>query len=170
MTLTDIIGYLPHKLAVVSEHGTIRRIYGTNNIDVVLDEYRPVLRPMSDLITEITEKEYNDGKPFVPIVKLVEATTGFQGARVLGELGLVQIETENWVYKYSLRWHPKLRTFSFAGSEDNKRFPMQSVRRHAIWNQYKVYDLLHAWHFDYRGLIEQGDAVNVHDLDENPYE
>lgn len=129
----------------------------------------PILRPMTQLSQEIVESGYNDGKPFVPIAKLVEAATGLQGARVSGELGLIQIETENWVYRYSLRWHPKLRTFSFAGSEDNKRLPMQSNRRHAIWNQYQIYDLLHQWHFDYRGLIEQGKAISVEEYKTDPY-
>lgn len=131
MTLTDIIGYLPHVLAVVSEHSTIRRIYGTNNIDVVLDEYRPVLRPMSDLITEITEKEYNDGKPFVPIDRMKD-------------------------HCFDL-WRS-----GFSGT--TKEYQL------ALYDAHKAYDLLHAWHFDYRGLIEQGDAVNVHDLEKNPYE
>ena len=33
-----------------------------------------------------------------------------------------------------------------------------------------MYDLLHRLHFDYRGLIDAGLAVSVHDLKQNPYE
>lgn len=164
MTLTDIIGYLPHGLAAVSEHGTMRLIYETIYIDVLLEGYRPVLRPMSDLATEITEKGYNDGKPFVPIVELVEAATGLSGGRVIGSIGVIRTENEDWVYNYSIRWHPVLHTFTLTGYRDNKRMPLQGNRTHHTWNQYQVYDLLHAWHFDYRGLIERGEAVAIGDL------
>lgn len=113
MTLTDIIGYLPHGLAAVSEHGTMRLIYETIYIDVLLEGYRPVLRPMSDLITEITERGYNDGKPFVPITKLVEAATGLQGARVMGAGATIEGESSLWKYKYSLYWDQHRKSFSF---------------------------------------------------------
>lgn len=32
------------------------------------------------------------------------------------------------------------------------------------------YDFLCRLHFDYRGLIHDGSAINVHDLPKNPYE
>ena len=50
------------------------------------------------------------------------------------------------------------------------------------WGKWKMYelelesmsvdelDLLHRLHFDYRGLIDAGLAVSVHDLPTNPYE
>lgn len=172
MTLTDIIGYLPHGLVGVSDSGDLTPIdiYILARHGIKLDGHKPVLRPMNDLATEITEKRYNDGKPFVPIAKLVEAATGLQGARVLGSIAVIRQEDDIFVYNYSLRWHPKLRTFSFVGHTENKRLPLHDGRRYVAWNQWQVYDLLHAWHFDYRGLIEQGDAVNVHDLEKNPYE
>lgn len=33
---------------------------------------KPILRPISDLRVEITERGYNDGKPFVPVKRLGE--------------------------------------------------------------------------------------------------
>lgn len=41
---------------------------------------------------------------------------------------------------------------------------------YVICNQHEMYDLLHRLHFDYRGLIDAGLAVSVHDLKQNPYE
>lgn len=165
--------YLPYGLYVYRTiYGRYALIGGNTEwrIDPSFFKYNvPILRPMSQLSKEIVESGYNDGKPFVPIAKLVEAATGLQGARVQGELGSLQIETENWVYRYSLRWHPKLRTFSFAGSAENKHLPLHERLRRGAWNQYQVYDLLHQWHFDYRGLIEQGKAISVEECKINPY-
>nr|WP_302400699.1 hypothetical protein [Alistipes onderdonkii] len=85
LTLTDIAGYLPHELKVlqcnIGQPATVfemhyhpikgdqRVICGINKI-FELSEIAPVLRPMSDLYVEITERGYNDGKPFIPIVEL----------------------------------------------------------------------------------------------------
>lgn len=133
MTLTDIIGYLPHGLVGVSTTGDITEVniaymawHGVNSMG-----HKPVLRPMTDLITEITEKGYNDGKPFVPIDRIKD-------------------------HCFDL-WRS-----GFSGT--TKEYQL------ALYDAHKAYDLLHQWHFDYRGLIEQGDAVNVHDLEKTPYE
>ena len=34
---------------------------------------------------------------------------------------------------------------------------------------FKTIEYLNQWHFDYRGLIDSGLAISVHDLPENPY-
>lgn len=172
MTLTDIIGYLPHRLVGVSDNGDIMPIdiYALARRGIKLDGHKPVLRPMTDLITDITEKGYNDGKTFVPIAKLMEVATGLSGARAIGSIGVIQTEDTGWVYNYSIRWHPVLRTFTMSGYKNNKRMPLQGDRTHHTWNQYQLFDLLHRWHFDYRGLIEAGEAVDVHELANNPYE
>lgn len=172
MTLTDIAGYLPHGLIGYHPQGAICKIdmafaakYG-----VSLCNYRPVLRHMRDLSMEITEKGYNDGKPFVPIVKLVEAAAGLVGGKALNDIGVICKDGGEWIHRYSLRWHPILKLFTFAcladkvnGFEYDRKLPI-------AWNQYQVYDLLHRWHFDYRGLIEAGEAVSVHELKKDPYQ
>lgn len=133
MTLTDIIGYLPHGLIGYHPAGAICKIdmAFAAKYDVELCNYRPVLRPMTDLLTEITEKGYNDGKPFVPIA---------------------------WIKDHCFDlWRSGL-------SGTKKEYKL------AICNAHEAYDLLHRWHFDYRGLIEAGDAVSIYDLKRNPYE
>lgn len=74
LTLTDIAGYLEHPLLGQHPSGNICWIdvefvakYG-----IALAGYKPVLRPMSDLYVEITERGYNEGKPFVPAKRLGE--------------------------------------------------------------------------------------------------
>ena len=81
LTLANIAGYLPHGLKVIYKNA---RHYGVFDIEIgkrrtsdglcyYLEENElPVLRPMSDLRVEITERGYNDGKPFVPVKRLGE--------------------------------------------------------------------------------------------------
>lgn len=78
LTLTDIAGYLEHPLLGQHPSGNICWIdvefvakYG-----IALAGYKPVLRPMSDLYKEITDKDYNDGKPFIPSDHLKELLDG----------------------------------------------------------------------------------------------
>mgnify|MGYP000560931739 CR=1 FL=1 len=172
MTLTDIAGYLPHGLIGYHHQGAICKIdmafaakYG-----VALCNYRPVLRHMRDLSMEITEKGYNDGKPFVPIIKLVEAATGLQGAKLIGNKGTIQGEYSVWKYEYSLYWDLSRKTFGFYSNVENEHNVEIEGGVYMIWNQTSVLDLLHRWHFDYRGLIEAGEAVSVHELKKDPYQ
>lgn len=74
LTLTDIAGYLDHPLLGQHPTGAICWI----DVEFIaqhgisLAGYKPVLRPISDLRVEITERGYNDGKPFVPVKRLGE--------------------------------------------------------------------------------------------------
>lgn len=170
MTLTDILGYLPHGLVGVSDSGDIAPIdiYTLARHGIKLDGHKPVLRPMDDLATEITEKGYNDGKPFVPIVELAKEWGGepICDYRILPCNGLyvgIEILTPNRIFS----WWMRDRYFDawWSGQNDIERGDHIE-----LCDTHKAYDLLHAWHFDYRGLIEQGSAVNVHYLEKNPYE
>ena len=72
LTLTDIAGYLDHPLLGQYPTGEICWIdvEFIAQHGIALAGYKPVLRPMSDLYVEITERGYNDGKPFVPVKRL----------------------------------------------------------------------------------------------------
>ena len=91
LTLTDIAGYLPYDLKVQDRDQDIWVLCQLGSADPCmdgdiglttddgaylrydyLDDILPVLRPMSDLYVEITERGYNDGKPFVPVKRLGE--------------------------------------------------------------------------------------------------
>lgn len=171
LTLTDIAGYLPHGLKVVYKNA---RHYGVFDIEIgkrrtseglcyYLEENElPVLRPMSDLCVEITERGYNEGKPFVPIVEL---------ANLLGSPEVYQWELHSdgrcafspEAMDY-FRWLEEEKSFIHSLSYGN------SSTAYFICNQHEMYDLLHRLHFDYRGLIPAELAVSVHDLPTNPYE
>lgn len=67
LTLTDIAGYLPHKLQLCFSHyGEIETANIWNLQGAILTNFKPILRPMSDLDKEITHK----GETFVPIDRL----------------------------------------------------------------------------------------------------
>lgn len=170
MTLTDIAGYLPHGLIGYHPQGAICKIdmafaakYG-----VSLCNYRPVLRHMRDLSIEITEKEYNDGKPFVPIVELAKAWSvePIIDYRILPcDLLYVGIEILNHNRIFSWWMHDRHFDSWWSGDNDIERGDHIE-----LCDTHKLYDLLHRWHFDYRGLIEAGEAVSVHELKKDPYQ
>lgn len=136
LTLTDIVGYLPYKLQIESQFdGKICTANIWNLQGAIVANFKPILRPISDLCVEITERGYNDGKPFVPVKRLGELLgSDYEDCLILD----CRIK-----YSPSEVWYSDMCAFL---------------------------DLLHRLHFDYRGLIDAGLAVSVHDLPTNPYE
>lgn len=165
LTLTDIVGYLPYGLYCwYGENIKAALMVGITDYQIPIFEVgrKPILRPMSDLYVEITERGYNDGKPFVPILKL---------ANLLGSPALYQwILNSDGCCAFSpeamdyFRWLGVERSFLHSPSYRDD-YP-----GYVICNQHEMYDLLHRLHFDYRGLIPAELAVSVHDLKQNPYE
>lgn len=152
LTLTDIAGYLPHGLKVVYKNA---RQYGVFDIEIgkrrtseglcyYLEENElPVLRPMSDLTREIIHK----GKTFIPIECITEMT------REDGKDSNWTHDLINWFGEYDPLWNT-----------------YELLRALPEWLIIPVIDKLSEWLFDYRGLIDAGLAVSVHDLPTNPYE
>ena len=160
LTLTDIAGYLPHKLQIESQFGGEICTANIWNLQgAIVANFKPILRPMSDLCEEITEQGYNEGKPFVPIVTM--AKVAYNG---VGDWGHPIYSGE--VYQCSCNgifygFEPADGSFIVC---DQTGFPVFSPK------QRDLFDLLHRLHFDYRGLIDAGLAVSVHDLLTNLYE
>ena len=138
LTLPDIVGYLPYGLYCwYGENIKAALMAGITDYQIPIFEVgrKPILRPMSDLYVEITERGYNDGKPFVPVKRLGELLgSDYEDCLILD----CRIK-----YSPSEVWYSDMCAFL---------------------------DLLHRLHFDYRGLIDAGLAVSVHDLPTNPYE
>lgn len=162
LTLADVVGYMAQEVSFEKrdEEGNI----GLRDIcpPAVQALGKPVLRPMSDLYTKITERGYNDGKPFVPIMELVN---------LIGDVDSFQwvFQPENRrvfsrEYSWCFQWDFESRAFVLHDS------PSECVFGNIIPCMHNMYDFLHRLHFDYRGLILAGLAVSVHDLPTNPYE
>lgn len=150
ITLTDIVGYLPYGLYCwYGRNIKAALMVGITDYQIPIFEVgrKPILRPMSDLFVKITERGYNDGKPFIPI---------FMMAKI----------------KY-----PEFTRFTHCNLDTGAVFVASPDSPITGWYEYDEerlsigeYDLLHRLHFDYRGLIDAGLAVSVHDLPTNPYE
>lgn len=137
LTLTDIAGYLAYPLLGQHPTGAICWIdvEFMSRLGLSLAGYKPVLRPMSDLCKEITDRDYNDGKPFIPSDHLKELLDGdFEDCLILD----CRIK-----YSPSEFWYSDMSA---------------------------ILDMFHQLKFDYRGLIDAGLAISVHDLKQNPYE
>lgn len=165
LTFADIAGYLPYGLKVQDEDQDIWTIRQLGNVDpcrdgdvglvsddghyeqyTYIDDIELVLRPMSALYKEIMDKDYNDGKPFVPLVELAKAkfpcfdNYDFNAAGMFVDCNMEGVHCSEW-YKYD---EDKLSSEEF--------------------------DLLHWFKIDFRGLIVAELAVSVYDLKQNPYE
>ena len=154
LTLTDIAGYLPYGLNIYDRKRGITTVWnwqsadcsdwnGEDKVETISGEQyseelvlaTPVLRPMSDIYKEITDKDYNDGKPFIPSDHLKELLDGdFEDCLILD----CRIK-----YSPSEFWYSDMSA---------------------------ILDMFHQLKFDYRGLIDAGLAISVHDLKQNPYE
>ena len=169
LTLTDIAGYLDHTLLGQHLTGAICWIdvKFIAQHGIALARYNPVLRPMSDLYVEITDKDYNDGHPFVPLVELAKIA-GIGKVDVLEDecegtfsVGISQYICDDYA-AYDFKWSDDRCSFVLTGEDSNNALEE--------YGNYRLFDLLHRLKLDFRGQIDAGLAVSVHDLKRNPYE
>ncbi len=151
LTLTDIAGYLDHTLLGQHLTGAICWIdvKFIAQHGIALARYNPVLRPMSDLYVEISERGYNNGKPFVPLVEFAKV---------------------RYPYLTSRRFITDTKYVECAENDSSgwEKWKMYELELESM--SVDELDLLHRLHLDYRDLIDAGLAVSVHDLKQNPYE
>lgn len=151
LTLTDIAGYLDHTLLGQHLTGAICWIdvKFIAQHGIALARYNPVLRPMSDLYVEISERGYNNGKPFVPLVEFAKV---------------------RYPYLTSHRFITDTKYVECAENDSSGwgKWKMYELELESM--SVDELDLLHRLHLDYRDLIDAGLAVSVHDLKQNPYE
>lgn len=152
LELKDIVGYLPYDLNIVIG-GSIYRVtnisieascviytdrYRTYSDCIWIQDVKPILRPMSDISKEITVKGYNEDKPFIPIIKIAEfCNPHMMGWKIDGK-GRAYTRDNGWPQWVSPE-QVKVATFD-------------------------IFDLLNKWHFDYRGLIDEGLAVDINNF------
>jgi len=105
---------------------------------------KPLLFHLSSLTKEITISTFNDGKPFVPIDELKEQCRIIDGM------------TGNLEYIGKVNYAESFKYF-------NQTIAIMAL---PFW----FFDLFSQWHVDYRGLIDQGLAIDVTTLKQNPYE
>lgn len=164
LELKDICGYLPYGLRIMRPPTNVpvvaELLYIRKDFTILsaghIDTYRAVLRPMSDLTKEITNK----GEKFVPLVELAKMSINW--------VKLVWKVSDNGLFVYDLcgcngdviKFYYRPRCFYVSEPTITERANDQSI----------LFDKLNEWMFDYRGLISAGLAIDVNTLPENPYE
>jgi hypothetical protein len=152
LELKDIAGYLPYNLkcqykyVIVESYGVWRLECGKLFYDF---SYKPILRPLSDLYRTIT----HNGKEIVPIVecaKMVKPNCKW----ALSKYENAECE-DGWSFLYS--------------KEDNAFILIYVATQKIVNNQYKLFDYLNELKIDYRGLIDQGFAIDANRFETNPY-
>jgi hypothetical protein len=178
LELKDIAGYLPHRLKMMvcskDALGVCARIDfngkeikiderdvytmgkdfdGMECVDVgycagvPLERAMPILRPLSDLRHIIT----HNGREIVPIIEL--AKIAYPGT----DWYLVDCGAEHDTgYDY----------IKFSFTEKDRSF---SKSNGGVANQAAIFDFLHELKIDFRGLIDDGLAIDCNALKINPY-
>jgi len=145
------------------------------------NEIEIYLRPLSDLTKEIEI----DGDKFIPLRKLHEyqETNFFYGDEKPHLKGYPFVDNiisikhnkygydlgEDFMLKYSVETsNMGTLVHSFTYSPDLRRFLLRDDTRSkplGVGHQLDMFDLLHEWHFDTRGLIEKGLAIDINILE-----
>lgn len=179
LELKDIAAYFPYDVMCKLPNGDVRFIVGSIENAIVLKlnkgkqyspihHVRPFLRPMSDIVKEI---EVN-GKKFIPLLALLKiiSTTehehkivdiAFKTYNMCGIISHAFVdyanETSNLgtlIYRFSY----DLEFRRFGHFDKTRNIPL------GVPFQVDLFDKLNEWHFDYRGLIEQGLAIDINTL------
>ena len=112
----------------------------------------PVVRPLSDLTKPITQKNYNNGEPFVPIVELAKMFAKCKEYPITG-YGELTLDVREY----------KVKCFV---ENSQYRYLYYSIPKDLTLAEYRVVQLLLEWHFD---LLDEGiEKVLVTD-EFNPY-
>jgi len=178
LELRDISGYLPYKIHFINPEFGDPDSLDVESLEVIgmpdlnhflldeledephITEVKLVLRPLSDLYQTIT----HNGKEIIPIVELACKENLNVDWRV--DYDVCQAETDG------IRFVFKIEDFILFIEEYEKNIfdqELNSDMYNANISQIQLFDYLHELKIDFRGLIDAGLAVSVHDLKENPY-
>lgn len=169
LELNDITGYLPYNLKVLTNNGDIEYLkslgeVAEHNGNVTtcyngsfyncgyIENIMPILRPMSDLTKEISI----NGETIIPLIKIAEIYE-CKGS-ICGN-----------VFGYDVRIFDDYQDFYFGWYEDwfyyfEEYYDEMICTGNTKNVDLRIIDLLNKFHFDYRGLIEQGLAININTL------
>lgn len=112
---------------------------------------KPIFRPMSLLTKEITHNGYNHNKPFIPIVDFLEKNNKPRKFEIQG--GVIKCtNARHAVNDYEI---DNGYLYTFIKVENDFITPVISD----FQNQF--IDYMNMLHFDWRGLINQGEALNT---------
>jgi len=168
LELKDIARYLPYIVkgyffknidlvtGICVEHNIISSL---NCGNVEIKNFKPILRPLSDLYCTIT---HNGIKivPAIEIAKMCDNGHNHTDSKVCTYFGLIVIATIKCddVEKISIYYN-----------EDGISSIKMSWDNVMMATYHKIVNLLHELKIDYRGLINAGLAIDANTLGTNPY-
>ena len=135
----------PFKIYGIDE-SSVKLVSQNDFIRKSIEQVTPIIRHLDTLTQKCVQADYNDGKPFIPIVEL--AKIAFPQYCIKFEDGRVWVDTD---------WD--IMAFSFNGKDfscDNDR----------VSNQLQLFQQLLRWHFS---LITDGSEVVYVTEEFNPY-
>ena len=163
LTLENLAPYLPYMLRVFYKNQTYKMSIYHGFVYVGIDrllgkesEYKPLLRPLSDLTKQI---EHN-GETFVPVIELAKLMNMADPK----DFKILDDVTEDgtrrlgccWFKEQHLFWYdPEYRCFEYETTESFVSFNTCAS------NQLDMFKKLYSWHFDLDGLIEKGLAIDI---------
>ena len=170
MVLQRIIGYMASATKMKTRNGVIKPSFLSYNCvgKILLGQNKLILYPIEDIINKISVKDCYD-EPFIPIVKIAETVF---------EQDIPDYNIINNGLFYGIEFKRFDHNMIFAYSIDNCSFDAwwsdkddveykDSIK---LKNTYKIYDLLNKFHIDYRDLINQDRAINIHSFNKNIYQ
>jgi len=161
LQLKDIACYLPYNLhlwdnvysrRVIAMKFTVGYEFNNRHISIgwlwrnIDNGMKPILRPISDL-----NKPFEDGA--IPIVELAKIGSPIETEWIVrNEISVVN-KTKEYLFTFHLGDFKLLRTGCLDGA-----IP--------IIDQIQLFDYLNEHHFDYRGLIDKGLAIDINTINE----
>jgi hypothetical protein len=127
--------------------------------------YKLVMRTLSDLYCTIT----HNGKEIVPIVELAKIAAPCYVWKINVKKAVREIKHKGWTDRVF---------FGYSGLDKNNSGSKKGRYFYSLYqcdnieyphDQVPLFDYLHELKIDYRGLIDAGLAVSVHDFKNNPY-
>lgn len=157
--IKDIAGYLPYELNVISKYGKTftLSINWITQFGVFWDIIKPILRPLTDLSKPCLE----DGK--IPIVEMgkISSNKELGWEQIQRYEGMIAAENSDELFMVTIDelTHKLLRFSTLLFCYKDVEYKDTDTNMIV-----ELYDFLHQHHFDYRGLINQGLAVDINTI------
>ena len=132
---------LPSGLQVINEEGvrkTYSSVHYSYEFETEFAKFIPIIRPLDSLVKECVQSDYNDGKPFIPIVELAKIVweneyPDLKYQSLKSESVFIAFTDKKNVFGYDGN------TCSFFGGKDGLAC--------SVVNQIQLFQQLLKWHF-----------------------
>lgn len=179
LTLEHIAPYLPYGLKVLINNKTVElfkacatsietrpSVHGFTYCS--FDDFKPILRPLSDLTKEIEHK----GVSFIPLLLLAKIENyennylddDENGVPIIGkDVSDFDMGSMTYAHTYRFRFDEELKLFVVDLLDEDGS--MISEAMNIATRNFDLIKKLYEWHFDVFGLIEKGLAIDINSIE-----